>query len=152
MALPEPARKLTHQYFPLQSRPGGLPGVLLPAPGAARRQLLLLSQVPNKDSVQAGGVRFGCRTATVEPIEHSQTPRLSRQGVRLLSLPRILCLNLKRFRSSRLGTRKLDCEVAFPESFDFSQAAREAFAPDVAPVTSCTLNKARISMSFHSTA
>lgn len=150
MDLPEPPvlntlmrftrKKLTDQCFPLQSRPGGLPGVLLPAPGAARRQLLLLSQVPNKDYVQAGAVRFVQGTTTVHPVKHSQTLCLSRQGVRLLSLPHILCLNLKRFRRSRLGTRKLDCEVAFPESFDFSQVAREAFAPDVVLVMACTLN------------
>lgn len=146
MDLPEPAvlitlmrctwKKLTNWCFPLQSCPGGLPGVLLPAPGAARRQLLLLSQVPNKDSVQAGAVRFG--TTTISPVKHSQTLCLSRQGVRLLSLPRILCLNLKRFRRSRLGTRKLDCEVTFPESFDFSQVEEEAFAPGVDPVMACT--------------
>ncbi|XP_075886171.1 ubl carboxyl-terminal hydrolase 18 isoform X2 [Nelusetta ayraudi] len=63
-----------------------------------------------------------------------QTKTPSKQGLRLRSLPRILCLNLKRFRRSLFGTRKLDCIVAFPESFDFSQVAGEAFAPDFARV------------------
>uniref|UniRef100_A0A8D2ZQS4 USP domain-containing protein n=1 Tax=Scophthalmus maximus TaxID=52904 RepID=A0A8D2ZQS4_SCOMX len=56
----------------------------------------------------------------------------SKQGVKLLSLPRILCVHLKRFRNSRGYTRKLDCQVTFPETFDFSEIAREGFATDFA--------------------
>lgn len=51
------------------------------------------------------------------------------QGAKLLSLPQILCISFKRFRASRSGTRKLDCRVTFPESFDFAAVVRDAFAP-----------------------
>nr|XP_046235324.1 ubl carboxyl-terminal hydrolase 18 isoform X2 [Scatophagus argus] len=64
------------------------------------------------------------------PSCETKTP--SKQGVRLLSLPHILCVNLKRFRNSRAGTRKLDCMVTFPETFDLSEAVREALSPDFA--------------------
>lgn len=56
------------------------------------------------------------------------------QAVKVLSLPRILCMNLKRFRSSHRGTQKLDCSVTFPETFDFSETAGGAFSPHFAPV------------------
>lgn len=56
------------------------------------------------------------------------------QGVKLLSLPRILCMNLKRFRNSRGSTRKLDCRVSFPETFDFSQSLQHVFSGNFAQV------------------
>lgn len=56
------------------------------------------------------------------------------QGVKLLSLPRILCMNLKRFRNSRGSTHKLDCRVSFPETFDFSQSLQHAFSANFAQV------------------
>lgn len=64
------------------------------------------------------------------PKCEAKTP--SKQGVKLLSLPQILCLNLKRFRNSYGGTRKLDCMVTFPETFDFSETVKEAFSSDFA--------------------
>ncbi|XP_042367507.1 ubl carboxyl-terminal hydrolase 18 [Plectropomus leopardus] len=54
----------------------------------------------------------------------------SKQGVKLLSLPPILCVHLKRFRNSRGFTRKLDCRVTFPETFDFSETLTDAFPSD----------------------
>ncbi|XP_037615767.1 ubl carboxyl-terminal hydrolase 18 isoform X1 [Sebastes umbrosus] len=54
----------------------------------------------------------------------------SKQGVKLLSLPQILCVHLKRFRNSRGSTRKLDCRVTFPETFDFSETHKDAFSSD----------------------
>lgn len=50
------------------------------------------------------------------------------QGVKLLSLPRILCMHLKRFRNMYGSTRKLDCRVTFPETFDLSEIVKDAFA------------------------
>ncbi|XP_070709914.1 ubl carboxyl-terminal hydrolase 18-like [Pempheris klunzingeri] len=60
----------------------------------------------------------------------TKTP--TKQHSKLLSLPRILCLHLKRFRSSRAFTRKLDCTVTFPETFDFSEILKEALSSDLA--------------------
>lgn len=54
----------------------------------------------------------------------------SKQGVKLLSLPRILCVHLKRFRNSHGYTRKLDCRVTFPETFDIFEILKGAFSPD----------------------
>ncbi|XP_040000023.1 ubl carboxyl-terminal hydrolase 18 [Xiphias gladius] len=54
----------------------------------------------------------------------------SKQGFKLLSLPRILCVHLKRFRNIRGDTRKLDCMVTFPETFDFSGIVKDAFSTD----------------------
>ncbi|XP_034719837.1 ubl carboxyl-terminal hydrolase 18 isoform X1 [Etheostoma cragini] len=54
----------------------------------------------------------------------------SKQGVKLLSLPRILCVNLKRYRNGRGFTRKLDCRVTFPETFDCSETPNEAISAD----------------------
>uniref|UniRef100_A0A3Q3AE18 Ubiquitin specific peptidase 18 n=2 Tax=Kryptolebias marmoratus TaxID=37003 RepID=A0A3Q3AE18_KRYMA len=56
------------------------------------------------------------------------TRKPSRQGVKLLSLPRILCVQLKRFRNMQGSTRKLDCRVTFPENLDFLEILREAFS------------------------
>ncbi|KAL7371077.1 hypothetical protein ABVT39_018266 [Epinephelus coioides] len=56
----------------------------------------------------------------------------SKRGVKLLSLPPIVCVHLKRFRNCRGNTRKLDCKVTFPETFDFSETLREAFSSDFA--------------------
>ncbi|XP_037551730.1 ubl carboxyl-terminal hydrolase 18 [Nematolebias whitei] len=56
------------------------------------------------------------------------TRKPSRRGVKLNSLPQILCIQLKRFRNMRGSTRKMDCEVTFPETFDFSESLREVFS------------------------
>ncbi|XP_060932373.1 ubl carboxyl-terminal hydrolase 18 [Limanda limanda] len=56
----------------------------------------------------------------------------SKRVIKLLSLPRILCMQLKRYRSSRGDIRKLDCKVTFPETFDFSEIARGGFSRDFA--------------------
>lgn len=56
------------------------------------------------------------------------------QCVKFLALPRILCVHLKRFRSGQRYTRKLDCTVTFPESFDFSEIAREGFSKEFTQV------------------
>ncbi|CAB1345929.1 unnamed protein product [Coregonus sp. 'balchen'] len=45
----------------------------------------------------------------------------SKQGFKLISLPPILCLHLKRFRNSRGYTRKLHCKVTFPETLNISE-------------------------------
>lgn len=57
----------------------------------------------------------------------------SKRSVKLLSLPRILCMHLKRFRNIRGFTQKLDCKVTFPETVDFSDTLKEAFSSDFAP-------------------
>ncbi|XP_072233688.1 ubl carboxyl-terminal hydrolase 18 [Leuresthes tenuis] len=62
---------------------------------------------------------------------HCETKMPSRQGVRLSTLPRILCIHLKRFRNIQGFTRKLDCGVTFPETFDFSEISKEAFSADL---------------------
>ncbi|KAF3859280.1 hypothetical protein F7725_021679, partial [Dissostichus mawsoni] len=54
----------------------------------------------------------------------------SKKGVKLLSLPRILSVHLKRFRNSNGYTRKLDCWITFPETIDFSETVKEAFSSD----------------------
>lgn len=59
-----------------------------------------------------------------------ETKTPSKQGVKLISLPRILCMHLKRFRNSHRGTRKLESTVTFPETLDLSEIAQEAFAKD----------------------
>ncbi|KAM9327835.1 ubl carboxyl-terminal hydrolase 18 isoform 2-T2 [Pholidichthys leucotaenia] len=59
----------------------------------------------------------------------------SKQGVKLLSLPHILCINLKRFRNIHGFTRKLECMVTFPEILDLSETLREAFSSDFAQNT-----------------
>ncbi|XP_013859712.1 ubl carboxyl-terminal hydrolase 18 isoform X2 [Austrofundulus limnaeus] len=56
----------------------------------------------------------------------TRTP--SRQGVKLHSLPQILCIQLKRFRNTSGSTRKLDCTVTFPETFNFSTFLQDAFS------------------------
>uniref|UniRef100_A0A4W5QD99 Ubiquitin specific peptidase 18 n=1 Tax=Hucho hucho TaxID=62062 RepID=A0A4W5QD99_9TELE len=45
----------------------------------------------------------------------------SKQGFKLISLPPVLCLHLKRFRNSRGYTRKLYCKVTFPETLNISE-------------------------------
>ncbi|KAK9525791.1 hypothetical protein VZT92_016471 [Zoarces viviparus] len=67
-----------------------------------------------------------CFCATCE----KKTP--CKQAVKLLSLPAILCVHLKRFRNHGGYTRKLDCRVTFPETFDFSETLKEAFSSDFA--------------------
>uniref|UniRef100_A0A1A8F5X2 Ubiquitin specific peptidase 18 n=1 Tax=Nothobranchius korthausae TaxID=1143690 RepID=A0A1A8F5X2_9TELE len=49
-------------------------------------------------------------------------------GLKLNSLPQILCIQLKRFRNRRGSTQKLDCRVTFPENVDFSEILIEAFS------------------------
>ncbi|XP_049331078.1 ubl carboxyl-terminal hydrolase 18 [Astyanax mexicanus] len=39
------------------------------------------------------------------------------QGLKIVSLPSILCIHLKRFRNDSGSIRKLNCRVTFPESF-----------------------------------
>ncbi|XP_034529981.1 ubl carboxyl-terminal hydrolase 18 isoform X2 [Notolabrus celidotus] len=58
----------------------------------------------------------------------SKTP--SKQGVKLLSLPPILRVHLKRFRNNSGYARKIDCKVTFPETFDFTEIVKEAFSSD----------------------
>lgn len=84
----------------------------------------------------------GCLSSYFEPQElrgmnrcfcaqcGMKTP--SKQGFKLLSLPRILCMHLKRFRNSSCGTRKLDCMVTFPETFNVSEILQEALSTDFA--------------------
>ncbi|XP_029350982.1 ubl carboxyl-terminal hydrolase 18 isoform X2 [Echeneis naucrates] len=67
----------------------------------------------------------------------AKTP--SKWRLKLLSLPPILCVHLKRFRSISGETRKLDCKVTFPERFDFSEVAQDAFPPDAAKAGVYTL-------------
>ncbi|KAJ8392243.1 hypothetical protein AAFF_G00078110 [Aldrovandia affinis] len=43
----------------------------------------------------------------------------SKQGLKLISLPPVVCVHLKRFRSSRGYTKKLHCKVSFPQTIDF---------------------------------
>ncbi|XP_033989202.1 ubl carboxyl-terminal hydrolase 18 [Trematomus bernacchii] len=54
----------------------------------------------------------------------------SKKGVKLLSLPRILSVHLKRFRNSNGYTQKLDCRITFPETIDVSETVKEAFSSD----------------------
>lgn len=54
----------------------------------------------------------------------------SKQGVRLLSLPPILCIQLKRFRINNGFIQKLDYRVTFPETFDFSKTVNTALSTD----------------------
>ncbi|XP_014327196.2 ubl carboxyl-terminal hydrolase 18-like isoform X2 [Xiphophorus maculatus] len=56
----------------------------------------------------------------------AKTP--TKQGVKLCSLPQILCIQLKRFRNIRGFTRKLNCRVTFPETLNFSEFQRETFS------------------------
>ncbi|XP_020569849.1 ubl carboxyl-terminal hydrolase 18 isoform X1 [Oryzias latipes] len=54
------------------------------------------------------------------------------QGVKLRSLPRILCIHLKRFRNTRGLLQKLHSRVTFPEHLDMAQILTEAFSTDFA--------------------
>ncbi|CAL8318824.1 unnamed protein product [Lota lota] len=55
----------------------------------------------------------------------------SKQGLKILSLPTILCVQLQRFRYQTHGIRKLDCSVEFPESFDFQEiCSQDVFSKD----------------------
>lgn len=63
-----------------------------------------------------------------------ETKTPTKQGVKLLSLPRILRVHLKRFRNSSGRTRKVDSTVTFPETFDFSELLKEAFSSDFSEV------------------
>ncbi|KAK3545060.1 hypothetical protein QTP86_033249 [Hemibagrus guttatus] len=49
----------------------------------------------------------------------------STQRCKLVSLPSILCINLKRFRSSRGYTRKLKDKVSFPETINMAEMLPE---------------------------
>ncbi|CAK6950051.1 ubl carboxyl-terminal hydrolase 18 [Scomber scombrus] len=64
--------------------------------------------------------------------EQCGTKTPSKQGVKLLALPPILCVHLKRFRNIRGYTRKLNCEVIFPQTLNLSEMLREAFSADFA--------------------
>lgn len=55
----------------------------------------------------------------------------TKQGIRLLSLPPVLCIQLKRYRNNEGFTQKLGYRVTFPETFDFrtvDQAFSEGFS------------------------
>ncbi|XP_072309615.1 ubl carboxyl-terminal hydrolase 18, partial [Eucyclogobius newberryi] len=54
----------------------------------------------------------------------------AKQGVRLLSLPPILCMQFKRYRNYGRFTQKLDYKVTFPETFDFSTTVHQALSKD----------------------
>ncbi|XP_066525061.1 ubl carboxyl-terminal hydrolase 18 isoform X2 [Hoplias malabaricus] len=43
------------------------------------------------------------------------------QAFKIVTLPSILCIHLKRFRSDRGFSRKLECEVSFPMSFNMAE-------------------------------
>ncbi|KAF7668565.1 hypothetical protein LDENG_00004960 [Lucifuga dentata] len=58
----------------------------------------------------------------------TKTP--SKQGFKLLSLPRILCVHLKRVWNYGGIPQKTSFSVTFPESFDFSQDFQETFSKD----------------------
>ncbi|KAM7378363.1 hypothetical protein PAMA_013322 [Pampus argenteus] len=60
----------------------------------------------------------------------NKTP--SKQGVKLVSLPPILCMHLKRFRNNSGYTRKLGSKVTFPETIRLSEILHEAFSADFA--------------------
>ncbi|XP_034382671.1 ubl carboxyl-terminal hydrolase 18 [Cyclopterus lumpus] len=66
------------------------------------------------------------------PTCGKKTP--SKQAFKLLSLPHILCVHLKRFRNHGGFTQKLDCKVTFPETFDFSETLKETFSSDFAQI------------------
>uniref|UniRef100_A0A668AWS5 Ubiquitin specific peptidase 18 n=1 Tax=Myripristis murdjan TaxID=586833 RepID=A0A668AWS5_9TELE len=87
----------------------------------------------------------GCITSFFEPQElrgrnsclcawcGKRTPsKQVRTGFNVLvSLPPVLCVQLHRFRSDCGYTRKLDCTVTFPETFDFLENLKEeAFSRD----------------------
>lgn len=72
--------------------------------------------------------------------QHSQPSFFFSQGYKLLSLPRILCMHLKRFRNSSYGTRKLECTVTFPETFNVSETLKGAFSTDFAKVLEFPVN------------
>ncbi|CAG5927447.1 unnamed protein product [Menidia menidia] len=71
-----------------------------------------------------------CFCPQCETKRPSRQVKLSLKGVKLSSLPRILCVHLERFRNRRGFPRKLDCTVSFPEAFDFSAIRKEAFSAD----------------------
>ncbi|XP_063762091.1 ubl carboxyl-terminal hydrolase 18 isoform X2 [Eleginops maclovinus] len=54
----------------------------------------------------------------------------TQKSIKLLSLPCILSVHLKRFRNSNGYTRKLDCRITFPETIDLSDTVKEAFSSD----------------------
>ncbi|CAJ1054775.1 ubl carboxyl-terminal hydrolase 18 isoform X2 [Xyrichtys novacula] len=54
----------------------------------------------------------------------------SKQGFKLLSLPAILRVHLKRFRSNGSYTRKVDSQVTFPETLDLSVILKDAFSSE----------------------
>lgn len=43
----------------------------------------------------------------------------SKQGLKLIHLPPVVCVHLKRFRSDDGYTKKLHCKVSFPQALDF---------------------------------
>ncbi|XP_076014997.1 ubl carboxyl-terminal hydrolase 18 [Genypterus blacodes] len=56
------------------------------------------------------------------------TKTASKQGVKLLSLPSILCVQLKRVWNYGGIPQKLHCTVTFPESLDFAENFPETFS------------------------
>ncbi|KAL7882943.1 hypothetical protein SRHO_G00006010 [Serrasalmus rhombeus] len=69
----------------------------------------------------------------VQKLEHSEKffcdrceeKKPTAQGFKIVSLPSILCIHLKRFRSGSGFARKLFCEVTFPESFNMADILKE---------------------------
>ncbi|KAF6731210.1 Ubl carboxyl-terminal hydrolase 18 [Oryzias melastigma] len=70
---------------------------------------------------------------------HCGTRNPSKQGVKLRSLPPILCIHLKRFRNTRGFLQKLHCRVTFPEHLNLAEILTEAFSTDFAEAE-CTFS------------
>ena len=124
--------KSCSQVFLTRTFSGRLHVLLLRASGAAGHKLHLLCTVWNEDSIQTGEAWFKCSPDIKAPTQSKIF--LPSQGVKLLLLPPILCVSLKRFRNGRSGTQKLDCQVTFPENLDFSGICQEAFTSGFAQV------------------
>ncbi|XP_072528790.1 ubl carboxyl-terminal hydrolase 18 isoform X1 [Salminus brasiliensis] len=52
------------------------------------------------------------------------------QGFKIVSLPSILCIHLKRFRNDNGLIKKLYCQVTFPKSFSMTEILTEQYAPE----------------------
>ncbi|KAK7886096.1 hypothetical protein WMY93_025717 [Mugilogobius chulae] len=97
---------------------------LLSLPSARERGTLHITGSFFEEQVLRGMNCFFCVQC------ETKTP--SKQGVRLLSLPPILCIQLKRYRSNGGFTRKLGYQVTFPETFNLQTTVPQAFSMDFA--------------------